>query len=137
MKRGAEGVFKDNNNWNTLSSPSMSNRAGASSGAGAESGESSPVEQQAAENLKTGADAWGDATTMDLAASPNDEPKAALNRMMGGASPPQPINGQGQITFFFNIGSIDSFERKLESSQIALGIPARRHIPVQYVSETR
>jgi AFG3 family protein len=133
MKRGAEGAFKNDNSWNTLSTPAMSKSVTDSS---EKDSRASPIDQQAAENLKTGADAWGDQTTMDLSASANDDSKTALNRIMGGGSPNQAMGGQGQITFFFNIGSIESFERKLENSQLALGIPPGRHIPVQYVSET-
>ncbi len=38
--------------------------------------------------------------------------------------------------FFFQIGSVDSFERKLEAAQIALGIAPKDFLPVQYVTET-
>ncbi|CAM9917037.1 unnamed protein product, partial [Discosporangium mesarthrocarpum] len=38
--------------------------------------------------------------------------------------------------YFFTIGSVDSFERKLESAQRELGIKPKDFIPVQYVSET-
>lgn len=38
--------------------------------------------------------------------------------------------------YFFNIGTVDSFERKLEEAQRALGVAPRDFIPVIYVSET-
>mmetsp|Transcript_18658 Transcript_18658/g.17987 ORF Transcript_18658/g.17987 Transcript_18658/m.17987 type:complete len:821 (+) Transcript_18658:210-2672(+) len=38
--------------------------------------------------------------------------------------------------YYFAIGSIESFERKLEDAQKALNIPAREYIPVFYVNET-
>lgn len=36
----------------------------------------------------------------------------------------------------FTIGSVESFERKLEAAQMSLGINPRDFIPVQYVQET-
>lgn len=49
----------------------------------------------------------------------------------------QPINGNRNVRYkyFFNIGSIDSFERKLEDAQDTLGVDPRDYIPVTYVSE--
>jgi len=38
--------------------------------------------------------------------------------------------------YYFNIGTVESFERKLEEAQRELGIPPRDFIPVMYVSET-
>lgn len=38
--------------------------------------------------------------------------------------------------YYFNISTVDTFERRLEESQIALGIAPRDFIPVIYVSET-
>jgi AFG3 family protein len=45
-------------------------------------------------------------------------------------------NGSPQISFYFNIGTVDSFERKLEEAQRALGISPRNYIPVVYSNET-
>lgn len=45
----------------------------------------------------------------------------------------QAIGGTPYISF--NIGSIDSFERKLDEAQNELGIPATERIPVQYAQE--
>lgn len=41
----------------------------------------------------------------------------------------------GQYKYYFNIGSIESFEEKLEEAQEALGIDSHDYIPVTYVSE--
>lgn len=42
----------------------------------------------------------------------------------------QPVNH-----VYFSIGSVDSFERKLEQAQYELGIPSHERIPVAYVDE--
>jgi ATP-dependent Zn protease len=44
-------------------------------------------------------------------------------------------NYGSQYMYYFNIGSIDSFERKLEDAQDTLGVDPRDYIPVTYVSE--
>jgi AFG3 family protein len=41
-----------------------------------------------------------------------------------------------QAAYYFSIGSVESFERKLEAAQKELGISSRDFIPVQYVQET-
>ncbi|CAB4282422.1 unnamed protein product [Prunus armeniaca] len=52
-----------------------------------------------------------------------------------------PINGNparangGQYKYYFNIGSVESFEEKLEDAQEALGIDPHDYVPVTYVSE--
>lgn len=40
-----------------------------------------------------------------------------------------------QCKFYFNIGSVESFEEKLEEAQEALGIDPHDYIPVTYASE--
>ncbi|CAA3009634.1 ATP-dependent zinc metalloprotease FTSH 10, mitochondrial-like [Olea europaea subsp. europaea] len=40
-----------------------------------------------------------------------------------------------QYQYYFNIGSVDSFEEKLEEAQEALGIDSHDYVPVTYVSE--
>ncbi|KAK8649490.1 hypothetical protein V6N13_130219 [Hibiscus sabdariffa] len=40
-----------------------------------------------------------------------------------------------QFKYYFNIGSVESFEEKLEGVQDALGIDPHNHVPVTYVSE--
>ncbi|KAL8148138.1 hypothetical protein AgCh_005475 [Apium graveolens] len=42
---------------------------------------------------------------------------------------------QGQYKYYFTIGSIDSFEEKLEEAQEALGIDPHQYLPVTYVSD--
>ncbi|PPE00114.1 hypothetical protein GOBAR_DD02904 [Gossypium barbadense] len=52
-----------------------------------------------------------------------------------------PMNGAparaktSQYKYYFNIGSVESFEEKLEEAQEALGIDPHNHVPVTYVSE--
>ncbi|PKI48694.1 hypothetical protein CRG98_030911 [Punica granatum] len=46
------------------------------------------------------------------------------------------INGHGgQYKYYFNIGSVESFEEKLEEAQEALGIDPHDYVPVTYTSE--
>lgn len=42
---------------------------------------------------------------------------------------------QGQYKYYFTIGSVDSFEEKLEEAQEALGIDPHQYVPVTYVSD--
>uniref|UniRef100_A0A1J3JFJ1 ATP-dependent zinc metalloprotease FTSH 3, mitochondrial n=1 Tax=Noccaea caerulescens TaxID=107243 RepID=A0A1J3JFJ1_NOCCA len=44
-------------------------------------------------------------------------------------------SGGGQYKYYFNIGSVDSFEEKLEEAQEALGVDPHEYVPVTYVSE--
>ncbi|KAH0866599.1 hypothetical protein HID58_083810 [Brassica napus] len=47
-----------------------------------------------------------------------------------------PTKGRGgQYKYYFNIGSVESFEEKLEEAQEALGIDSHDFVPVTYVSE--
>lgn len=52
-----------------------------------------------------------------------------------------PANGapargnSGQYKYYFTIGSVESFEEKLEEAQEALGIDPHDHVPVTYVNE--
>ncbi|XP_059429772.1 ATP-dependent zinc metalloprotease FTSH 10, mitochondrial-like [Corylus avellana] len=47
-----------------------------------------------------------------------------------------PTKGNGgQYKYYFNIGSVESFEEKLEEAQEALGIDSHDYVPVTYVSE--
>ncbi|XP_051206834.1 ATP-dependent zinc metalloprotease FTSH 8, mitochondrial [Lolium perenne] len=41
----------------------------------------------------------------------------------------------GKYKYFFNIGSVDSFEEKLEEAQETLGIDSHDYVPVTYVAE--
>ena len=44
--------------------------------------------------------------------------------------------GTAPASYYFSIGSVETFERKLETAQRELGIQPRDFIPVQYVTET-
>ncbi|GFP96176.1 ATP-dependent zinc metalloprotease ftsh 8 mitochondrial [Phtheirospermum japonicum] len=44
-------------------------------------------------------------------------------------------SNQTQYKYYFNIGSVDSFEEKLDEAQEALGIDPHNYVPVTYVSE--
>ncbi|XP_023913888.2 ATP-dependent zinc metalloprotease FTSH 10, mitochondrial [Quercus suber] len=47
-----------------------------------------------------------------------------------------PTNGNAsQYKFYFNIGSVESFEEKLQEAQEALGIDPHDYVPVTYVSQ--
>ncbi|KAM7258582.1 hypothetical protein ACFE04_014323 [Oxalis oulophora] len=49
---------------------------------------------------------------------------------------PDTVKGHGgQYKYYFNIGSVESFEEKLEEAQEALGIDSHDYIPVTYASE--
>lgn len=49
----------------------------------------------------------------------------------GAPSPAPPLTGQPQAAkYFFNVGSVDSFERKMEEAQEALGIPLGDEVPL-------
>ncbi|GAV87601.1 FtsH_ext domain-containing protein [Cephalotus follicularis] len=57
--------------------------------------------------------------------------------VLQGPSNGTPARGHGgQYMYSFNIGSVESFEEKLEEAQEALGIDPHEHVPVTYVSET-
>ncbi|PWN28831.1 ATP-dependent metallopeptidase Hfl [Jaminaea rosea] len=43
--------------------------------------------------------------------------------------------GAGQAAFWFSVGSVEAFERKLEDAQRELGIPSHERIPVSYHEE--
>eukprot|EP00249_Psilotum_nudum_P017470 c26339_g1_i1 orf=641-3187(-) len=52
---------------------------------------------------------------------------------MQGDSRPSVVGSQ--YKYYFNIGSVESFERKLEDAQDAMGIDPHDYVPVTYVSE--
>ncbi|KAJ3106948.1 AAA ATPase afg3 [Phlyctochytrium planicorne] len=57
-------------------------------------------------------------------------PDAPQMARFGGAPVPP-----GTSAYFFTIGSVESFERNLESAQRELGIPPKERIPVSYTNE--
>ena len=48
-------------------------------------------------------------------------------------APGSQVDGQG--TLWFNIGSVDSFERNLENAQIEMNVEPQNFLPVVYKSE--
>ena len=52
-----------------------------------------------------------------------------------GIAAPRGEKPQGGYKFYFNIGSLDSFERKLEEAQELMGVESKQFIPVTYVNE--
>lgn len=52
------------------------------------------------------------------------------------ASPASRSQTQHQIVYRFPIGSVDSFEKKLEEAQKAVGMDSSQDIPVQYTSDS-
>ncbi|KAM7522173.1 hypothetical protein LguiA_012075 [Lonicera macranthoides] len=56
--------------------------------------------------------------------------------MVQGSVNGTPTKGNtSQYKYYFNIGSVESFEEKLEEAQEALGIDSHDYVPVTYVSE--
>ncbi|KAJ1430206.1 P-loop containing nucleoside triphosphate hydrolase protein [Ochromonadaceae sp. CCMP2298] len=58
---------------------------------------------------------------------------------MGGVGMGQESNAPSPrhaAAYHFNIGTVESFERKMEEAQLALGVSPRDFIPVVYVNET-
>lgn len=52
-----------------------------------------------------------------------------------GNTPEVPRRSGSHYKFYFNIGSVESFEEKLEEAQEALGVDPHDYVPVTYVSE--
>lgn len=49
---------------------------------------------------------------------------------------PQSPAADGRSTYYFSIGSVEAFERKLDEAQAELGIPSTERVPVAYKDET-
>lgn len=49
---------------------------------------------------------------------------------------PQSPAADGRSTYYFSIGSVEAFERKLDEAQGELGIPSTERVPVAYKDET-
>ncbi|EXC10690.1 ATP-dependent zinc metalloprotease FTSH 10 [Morus notabilis] len=65
--------------------------------------------------------------------SPRDQ---ASDVVVQGTINGSPVLGNhGRYKYYFNIGSVESFEEKLEEAQEALGIDPHDYVPVTYVSE--
>ncbi|KAK9168405.1 hypothetical protein Syun_000545 [Stephania yunnanensis] len=68
----------------------------------------------------------------------NSPPKniQSNDEVVQGPTNSTPARGNvGQYKYYFNIGSVESFEEKLEEAQEALGIDPHDYVPVTYVSE--
>ncbi|XVF46543.1 hypothetical protein PTKIN_Ptkin03bG0035300 [Pterospermum kingtungense] len=67
--------------------------------------------------------------------------KSTPHNQIGDDVVQEPANGTsvrghgGQYKYFFTIGSVESFEEKLEEAQEALGIDPHDYVPVTYVSD--
>lgn len=58
--------------------------------------------------------------------------REAVQRMY----PESPAAKDNSFNYYFSIGSVEAFERKLEDAQDELGIPSKERIPVSYESVT-
>ena len=56
-------------------------------------------------------------------------------RMGGAASPSSRRRDEGVYRFFFNIGSVDAFERSIEEAQRSMGVDPSDWVPIKYTSE--
>lgn len=58
-----------------------------------------------------------------------------LNREATGRQYPESPAQHGNFRYYFSIGSVEAFERKLDDAHKELGIPSSERIPVEYVNE--
>lgn len=58
-----------------------------------------------------------------------------LNREATGRQYPESPAQHGNFRYYFSIGSVEAFERKLDEAHMELGIPSSERIPVEYVDE--
>lgn len=59
-----------------------------------------------------------------------------LHREATGRMYPESPAQHGNFRYYFSIGSVEAFERRLDDAQMELGIPSPERIPVQYKGET-
>lgn len=59
-----------------------------------------------------------------------------LHREAVGRTYPESPAQHGNFRYYFSIGSVEAFEKKLEDAQNDLGIPSSERIPVSYMNET-
>ncbi|KAJ8750489.1 hypothetical protein K2173_015634 [Erythroxylum novogranatense] len=62
-------------------------------------------------------------------------PRNQTNDDAAGDAHSDGTRARGQYKYYFNIGSVESFEEKLEEAQEALGIDPHEFVPVTYTSE--
>jgi len=72
-------------------------------------------------------DGWAGAAALDAPASASSSSSGAASAAGAAA---------GAYRYHFAIGSVDSFERRLDESQRELGVPTTAQVPVKFVSET-
>ena len=63
--------------------------------------------------------------------------RVELNREAVGRMYPESPAQHANFRYYFSIGSVEAFERKLEDAHNELGIPSSERIPVSYVDEGR
>ena len=61
--------------------------------------------------------------------------RVELNREAVGRMYPESPAQHGNFRYYFSIGSVEAFEKKLEDAHNELGIPSSERIPVSYVDE--
>ncbi|KAK9844071.1 hypothetical protein WJX81_003751 [Elliptochloris bilobata] len=63
--------------------------------------------------------------------------RTEMDGMQAGGGMPQPSGAAPASTyrFYFSIGSVDSFERKMEEAQEDMGLPPSSWVPITYTSE--
>lgn len=62
--------------------------------------------------------------------------RADLHREAVGRAYPESPAQNGNFRYYFSIGSVEAFEKKMEDAQNDLGIPSSERIPVSYMNET-
>ncbi|KAL4906629.1 hypothetical protein BDW74DRAFT_150845 [Aspergillus multicolor] len=70
-----------------------------------------------------------------LVVSNRNRVRIELNREAVARMYPDSPAAQPSFYYFFTVGSVESFERKLDQAQYELGIPSSERIPVSYVDE--
>lgn len=67
--------------------------------------------------------------------SPPNDVQTKADTVQGSAGDTHDKRNSSRYKFYFNIGSVESFEEKLEEAQEALGIDPHNYVPVTYESE--
>ncbi|RDW72254.1 ATP-dependent metallopeptidase FtsH/Yme1/Tma family protein [Aspergillus mulundensis] len=70
-----------------------------------------------------------------LTVSNRNRVRVELNREAVARMYPDSPAAQPMFYYYFTVGSVESFERKLDQAQYELGIPSSERIPVSYVDE--
>ncbi|KAK0626711.1 peptidase family M41-domain-containing protein [Immersiella caudata] len=60
--------------------------------------------------------------------------RVELNREAAQSVYPDSLGARPGFTYYFSIGSVDAFERRLDEAQAELGIPSSERIPVSYAA---